>query len=357
MKLKSFYIFILLLLLSSCKQDDPQYLHHEVLPVQQRDDREYPLTLLEIDKNIDVLLVIDNSGSMGTIQRNVIDNSKLFFSKFAKQPFVNWKVGLISTDHTDDPYVGFDSSLDYTQVNSSDPGSLDKVVERFQTAVSRLGVNGSASEYSFFNVKRVLDLYDGVNRSPRFLRDRSHLVVIMITDEEEQSKRAPGVSNPSFYEPANFFNAITRYISSSNILRFYGAFNHKELKDCDRFGSYWTGPWRGNPFDELIRISSGFFISACTDNFGNDLARIGEDIVTLIGLPSLLLRRRPIVETLRVYYEGELLPPGRPADGGYWFYEEETNTINFYSMDFVKDFENDHLEIDFDIDDGIRRRK
>lgn len=345
----------LILLASACNKDDANYLHHEVLPVQERDEREYPLSLLEIDKNIDVLLVIDNSGSMDSIQKNVIANSKLFFEKFARQAYVNWKIGLISTDHTEDPYIGFSNPLDYTMVSSTDPASFDRVVERFQTAVSKLGTNGSASEYTFFNVKRVLDLFDGVSRTPRFLREKSHLVVIMITDEEEQSKKAPGVSNPSFYEPVNFYNTLNRYINSGNILRFYGAFNHKELKDCKSSYS-WNQPWRGNPFDEIISISDGFYISACTNNFGTDLARIGEDIVTLIGLPSLLLRRRPIVETLRVYYEGELLPAGTQEEGGYWFYEEETNTINFYHLDFVRDFENDQFEIDFDIDDGIRRQ-
>ncbi len=348
---------LLLVLFVSCNGEDPNFLFHENIPVQQRDERLYPLSTLEVDKNIDVLFVIDNSGSMDSIQKNVIKNSKLFIEKFAKVPYINWKIGLISTDRKDNPYIGFElrNALDYTMVDLRDPSSLDRVVSEFQGAVSDLGTSGDASEYTFFNVKRVLDLFDGVNRSPRFLRSNSHLVVIMITDEKEQSKTAPGVGNPSFYEATNFFNGLSRYIDSGKILRFYGAFNHKELQGCDT-GFSWSEPWQGNPFDEIISISQGFYISACTDNFGSDLARIGEDIVTLIGLPSLLLRQRPIVESIRVYYQNVLLPSGPKSEGGMWFYEEDSNTINFYTMDFVEDFENDNFVIDFDVDDGIQRQ-
>lgn len=357
MKLPTLLSLFTLALATGCNGDQASYLYHEHVPIQERDEREYPLSTLEVDKNIDVLFVIDNSGSMDSIQRNVIKNSKLFIEKFAKVPFINWKIGLISTDRKDNPYIGFElrNQLDYTMVDQRDPTSLDRVVSEFQGAVSDLGTNGDASEYTFFNVKRVLDIFDGVNRTPRFLRSNSHLVVIMITDEKEQSKTAPGVSNPSFYEATNFYNTLTRYIDSGKILRFYGAFNHKELQGCDT-GFSWTEPWKGNPFDEIISISQGFYISACTNDFGKDLARIGEDIVTLIGLPSLLLRRRPLVDTIRVYYKNELLPPGPESAGGKWFYEEESNTINFYTMDFVDDFENDHFIIDFDVDDGIQRQ-
>ena len=355
MKLITLVSLLSLSLLSGCNGENADYLFHETLPVEQRDKREYPLSLLEADKNIDVLLVIDNSGSMGGIQQSVIKNARLFFEKFAKQSYINWKVGLISTDERDDPYIGFDNSLDYTMVDFQDPASFERVISRFQGAVSRLGTNGSASEYTFYNVKRVLDLYDGVSRSPRFLREKSHLVVIMLTDEEEQSKTVRGV-NPQQYEAPNFYNELSRYINSNNILRFYGAFNHKELKGCENMGSYWNEPWKGNAFDQIISLSQGFYISPCTADFGKDLARIGQDIVSLIGLPSLLLRRRPLVETLKVFYKGELLPAGPKDEGGFWFYEEESNTINFYDMDFVDDFERDHFVIDFEVDDGIRRK-
>jgi hypothetical protein len=285
---------------------------------------------------------------MGPIQENVKKNARLFFEQFAKQAYVNWKIGIISTDQNEPPFLGFEKSFDSSMVDPSDPNSFNRVVEEFQTAVGRLGTSGSASEYTYYNIKRAVDRYNG-SLGESFLRANAHFVTIMISDEEEQSDDF----SPTQYDPLAFYNTMGQYISSNKILRFYGAIKHKDLPGCTSGGGF--SPWIGSSFERIIKVSDGFAISACKDNFGTDLAQIGEDIVSLVGLPSLLLRRRPRVETIKVFYEETLLPPGRDEDGGYWFYEEETNTINFYRMDFVQDLENDRFFIEFDIDDGINR--
>lgn len=346
----NFLLLFLLSFLSGCN-GDTAYLFYEELPALQQDDRIYPLSLLQVDKGIDVILVIDNSGSMAGIQNNVIRNAKLFFEQFAKQQYVNWKLGIVSTDERERPYLGFETSFDSSLIDPRDPNSFDRVVDTFQEAVGRLGTNGSASEYTFYNVKRHLDDYDGGRGDEGFLRSNSHLVVIMISDEEEQSAQGFGAQT---YEALNFYNTMLKYIPSNKILRFYGAIDHKDLKDCD---GTWGDPWVGSEFEKIIRESNGFVISACIDNFGSELAKIGQDIAALVGLPSLLLRRRPKISTLKVFYEDKLLKPGPEELGGVWFYEEQTNTINFYNMDFVVDLENDRFRIEFDVDDGINRRK
>ncbi len=343
--MKNKRLFFLVLFLYSCIGGKTEYLFHDTIPVQEQDDRIYPLSLLKVSKKIDVLLVIDNSGSMQGIQNNVITNASLFFEQFAIRRYVDWKLGLVSTDRAETPYLGFETSFDSSLIDPRDPNSFNRTVETFRGAVSRLGTNGSFNEYVFYNTKRVLDLYNGRSGN-RFQRDNAHLVVIMISDENEQS----GEFGQS-YEATTFLNGLSQYVDSSKVLRFYGALALKGLRGCtNNFYEY-----TGSQYEKIINLSDGFVISACINNFGNELARIGKDIASLVGLPSLLLRRRPVVETLKIYYEGNLLSSGRREDGGFWFYEEETNTINFYSIDFVQDIENDHFRIEFDIDDGINR--
>ena len=351
MQSKILLMLAALALLSTCKDTD--YVSYGIptdpppIPIQEVDNREYPLSLLQLDKGIDVLLVIDNSGSMGGIQENVKKNAKLFFEQFAKQPYVNWKLGIISTDQSQEPFLGFTSSFDSSLIDPRDPTTFNRVIQQFQDAVGRLGTSGSASEYTFYNIKRAIDRFNG-SSGESFLRSNAHFVTIMISDEEEQSD----TFGANQYNPLSFFNTMGQYISSNKVLRFYGAIDHKDLPGCT--GSFGE-PWLGSAFEQIIKVSNGFVISACKDDFGNDLARIGEDITSLVGLPSLLLRRRPKVETIEVYYEDTLLPPGREEDGGYWFYEEDTNTINFYRMDFVQDLEKDRFFINFDVDDGLNR--
>lgn len=349
MKIKSLIMITFLTFFMSCKED-PKYGFFYDLPKQEMDKRIYPLSLLESDKNIDILFVIDNSGSMYNLQQNVINNSKIFMEQFATQPYINWKIGMVSTDKSEAPYIGFDSSFDWTLVDSRDPTSLDRTVQTFQDSVARLGTNGDASEYVFYNIKRVLDLYDGrgTTRS-RFLRSDSHLVVIMVTDEMEQSKDDFG----ALYDAPEFFNTMSSYIAGNKILRFYGALNRVDLPGCNSPGD--QEPYKGSQYEKIIDISNGFHISACLPDFGNELARVGKDIASLVGLPSLLLKQRPKPETLRVYYKDRILAPGPKDLGGIWYYDDVTNTINFYTMEFVQDIKNDYFKIDFDVDDGLDR--
>lgn len=344
------YLILLTLIFSvSCGQETKYAYYDNTAPIVA-DKRIYPLSLLESDKNIDVLLVVDNSGSMNSIQQNIIRNSKIFLEQFAKQPYINWKIGLVSTDRREEPYLGFDTPFDWTLIDYRDPTSLDRTVVRFQDAVARLGTDGDASEYVFYNVKRVVDLFDGKTPNrPSFLRQNSHFVVIMITDEKEQSMEDFGAA----YDVPPFVKTMSAYIAGNKILRFYGALSRKDLKDCSNPGDYDT--YAGSQYEAIINLTKGFNISACIDDFGTELAKIGKDIASLVGLPSLLLKQRPVADTIKVYYKNKLLSPGSKENGGVWFYEESTNTINFYTMEFVEDPRNDYFKIEFDVDDGHDR--
>ncbi len=357
-----------LILLVGCEstfKDGEEYVHYETLPEEQQDSRVYPLSLLQLDKKIDVIMVIDNSGSMSSIQRNVATNAALFFNEFAKASYVDWKIGLLSTDWTEEPYLGFGRSFDSSLITDSDPNSFGNVVAEFQTAVGKLGINGSATEATFVPIHNKLEEYNGRSASrPSFLRDNAHLVVISITDEPERSMEisnstwnpAPPNYNRNLYEATAFYNFLSGYVNSNKILRFYGGIQNRELPGCSTDGG-WNGQTLAeSQYGRIMDISDGFYVPACSDRFGVDLARIAEDITSLVGRPSLLLRRRPKVETIKVYYEGRLLKPGSEAKGGFWYYDEASNTINFYGLDFVGDIENDTFEIDFEVDDGIIRQ-
>ena len=339
-------IFLSALLFSvSCKDTKYAYFYEHKIPELVVDKRIYPISLIE-DNNIDIIMLIDNSGSMYKIQQNIINNSKIFFEQFAKQSNINWKIGLISTDKADAPYLGFDKPFDWNLIDFNDPTSLDRAVSQFQTAVSKFGTSGSSNEYVYHNIKRNIDLYDGKTPGrPAFLRPNSHLVVIMISDEEEQSAEL----GPLYEAPA-FYKAMNNYVAGNKVLRFYGALGMGDLEGCDTPGDRST--YAGSSYETIINLTHGFNISACIPDFGTHLAKIGKDIASLVTLPSLLLKERPIVATLKVYYKDQLLSPGPKELGGKWFYEEKTNTINFYSMAFVKDPHNDTFKIEFDIDDG-----
>ena len=246
----------------------------------------YPSGQLGSDEKIDVLVVMDNSRSMQRIHDKLIAKAETLFEQFVNSG-VDWKLGIISTSVQESPYLGFDSPFDSSMIDPNDPATSANAVRTFNVAVDALGLRGDVLEYIFYNTKRALDVYGPTTLNP-FLRENAHLAVIMISDEPEQSEEIYG----SLYQAQNFYDHIKQYIESDKVLRFYGIFMSKDLKDC-QFG---YRNYAGSPFEEIIDLSDGLVASACTSpiEFGDELAEMARDITSLVGTSSSPSNRGPL---------------------------------------------------------------
>ena len=324
--------------LSSCQKDD-NYVYYSDPPRQGLEDNEYDVRTLR-DAKVDILFVIDNSGSMGSIQSNIVKNSALFMRNFLLNNDMKWKMGIISTDKDDAPYLGFNTPFDKQFADSTTPGD---VVITFQNAVNRLGVFGDASEYVFYNTHRMIE--DVAYKS--FFRPEAHLVVIMVTDEDEQSEKKFGGQ----YEAYSFLNVLRLFKPGDKIIRFYGAFRFEDLQAC----GIASDKYKGSPFETVIEETAGMHMSACTHDFGTQLSEIGKDILSIVDSPKMILKERPVLGSIRVYYDGVLLKPGKRSDGGLWYYSERYNTINFYHLNFMPSRDDSKIRITYDVEDGVDR--
>jgi hypothetical protein len=351
--MKILLLVSLLFNILSCKNSDYVY-HYDPDPTRKNQNTGngniYKLKHLGLDAKVDVLFVVDNSGSMSSIQKNIVKNADLFMNEFIMQRHINWKLGVVSTDNSEDPYLGFNSLYGSDTFDYTDPTSITDGVQVFKDAIDSLGTSGDYVEYIFYNTLRAFDNYSGSTPiNPQFIRDSSHLAVIMVTDEEEQSESRYG----SKYEPITFLNTVKTRVNKFRKVRFYGALNRIDLEGCDNPGDRTT--YSGSKYEKIIDESGGFHISACLDDFGTRLADIGKDIASMVKSPGIALRGKPKVHTIRVFYKDTELCPGAERDGGKWYYEDKSNKIVLYSFSFVEDFKNDYLKIDFDLDDGIPR--
>jgi hypothetical protein len=328
-------LIFLSMLAISCNQD-ANFLHYDNPPPQRESKKTYSIKAIQNDTKVDILWVVDNSYSMDPIQQNIVNNAGLFMQEFLSHKYLNWKMGLISTDDSEDPFLGFNIVFDHT--------SIDQVAT-FQTAVNSLGVNGSASEHVFYNVIRMMRDYS------YFFRNNSNVAVIMVSDEKEHSESDHG----SAYSALNALQTIRTYINPKRKLRFYGALKASDLQNCPPNPGWDYGPYAGSPYEEMVTATKGFTISACVTDFGQKLAEIGKDIVKLVESPKVLLDERPVMESIKVFYKDKELPSGDQTSGGYWYYDDYYNSINFYDLSFSTDFDNDDILIEFDIDDGIDR--
>ncbi len=266
---------------------------------------------------IDVLWVIDNSGSMMTHQKNVIDNTKYFMNAFTSKKALDWKMGLLSTHQGDAPYIGFKPKdiLDHT---TKDP------VGKFQDAVKGLGWNQGCPELVFEPVM------DAFTKYPGFSRKNSVLAIMALTDTMEEGPTLKG----------QFEKALKAEKGNMKLVKFYGTFAGES------FGCRGELPWKypGSPFEYFVKLTKSKSFSLCAPDFGKNLALVAEDMVSSVVHSKVTLKDRPQVESLQVFYKGDTLPGGSPDSGSKWYYDFDLNAVSFYDLDFAED-ENSSVEV------------
>jgi hypothetical protein len=219
----------------------------------------FPSALMAGDhaKPVDILWVIDNSGSMSPHQMNVIRNTESFMNVFTAQTQRQWKMGLVSTSKSEGPYIGFTPQ---TLLNYKSPNPI----ELFQNAVGKLGTYGEDVETSFQPTLDVLKAYPG------FLDPKSPLALIIVTDEEEQSVEGP-MGLP--LSVRKFVDELIRIKGgkASKVIT-YGVF--QTVEKCGSGILYQT-----SRYSQFMKLSGGKDFSLCDPDFGSVLANMASDLV------------------------------------------------------------------------------
>ena len=371
-------LFLILFLLCSCSQRKTGYVFHDNIAPLERYDEVYALSTDFIKAKVDILMVVDNSGSMANINQNIDDNAHIFFNTFIERQDIDWRLGIISVGKSKPPFLGFVRPFG-SSVNDSE--NRAGIIVQFRDAFSLVRSESEYNEYVFYNVERVLmnERYSG------FRREDAYLIVIMITDEKEHSAKLLVNQGDDYYDADVFLNRLSNQLNTKiDKIRFYGVleavfYKNLGLDNCDysKGTTYRANPIYGNcieqdicrgsfgdniaysisQYKKIIEATNGKVVSGCDQNFGEKMAMVGDDIASFVAMTKIPLERRPKLDTLEIYYGDELIIPGRSEDGGMWFYEETSNSINLYNTGFMSEVKGYELSVKFDIDDGINRNE
>lgn len=299
-----------LFLLMGCQKGE-DFLHHVVPQPPETLNFTHKLKELQGESRVDILWVIDNSASMGSYQQAVIRNADLFIQEFVKkQTILDWKMGLLSTDETEPPYIGFTPG---TELNKSTANP----VTAFTSAVNQLGIYGSGIEKPFLCAQRAL------NNSPQFLRQGAILALILLTDAAEQSSI-----------PGKDFVQFLSQLKGGNLKQvvYYGVLGPTDW-NCPASDSYWK--FANSPYEAMRGSLGGKDFPLCSPTFGSNLADMGKDLVKRVTSPRIALSKRPQTDTLRVSWRGNELKGGPKSEGGLWTYDFDLNAIIFPDLDFA----------------------
>ena len=276
-------------------------------------------------QDVDVLFVVDCSGSMSEEQDNLAKNFKNFISE-ASTWKNDYRVGLTSCDTE-----GHSGQLLGT------PRWVDSSTWASFTDNVKLGTNCSGTERGLAAAQMALSLpntadstvpcttnadctspegcYEGFCGGPNrgFLRKDATLEVVFVSDEEDQSS-----ADLAFY--VNFFKNIKGFYNSN---LFHA---HAIVGPSGGCSSSAGDAVAGNRYIDIAKDTGGNFISICEPDFASGLKSIGE---IAFGLKAqFFLTRTAEPSSIEVKVADVPCPP---TSGGVnnWAYDAPSNSVVF----------------------------
>ncbi|MCC6138135.1 MAG: hypothetical protein IT287_05855 [Bdellovibrionaceae bacterium] len=285
--------------------------------------------------DLDILFIIDDSGSMGVHQANVAANASLFADAIVKTKFLDYHVVVITSSIGPGfTFPGTPSSpgggklFGKTRyVDRTTPNGLFVLAENIQ-----VGTNGDATEQFFDPLELALSqpLVSGYNGG--FLRPDSYLALIFVTDTDDQSKKNDAQS---------IFDFLVKLKGNANKI-FVGAAFIPDAEAAVCSGESDIGTSDNLP--DFFRLTKAITFSLCDPDFGEKLAEIGRVIAR--RAQTMYLKKIPKKGTIKVIVGSAEIP--NDAKSG-WTYNPVVNGIEFGpNIDWEVFPDNTFPQVDFE---------
>ncbi len=250
----------------------------------------------EVYEQVDILWVVDDSGSMSGAISAVEQNFDYFMDSFL-QVGLDFHMAAVTTDMDDATHMGqFQGTELVIDSNHPQPKQL------FMDMVSQ-GANGSADERGLEAVQAALSepLVSGANAG--FLREDAALAAIVVTDEDDSSS----VSASDF---ANWFKGLK---ADPTKVSFSAICGDPGL-GCQEWTSWNSGgiitASAGTKYLDVKDRTNGVWQSICTNDFGQVLDYLSlnvsgmTDVFYLTQTPSNIAQMTVEVDGVQVTYSG-----------------------------------------------------
>lgn len=316
------------------------------------DSTQFQQSALFEPRKIDVLFVVDNSGSMFTSQTNLAQNFPSFINSFKDKGY-DFRLAVTTTDaFYGDQFLNVGCSictLQQTQFRSSSDVTggvpihiLDNNTPNLEdvfSATVKVGTGGSGDERAFSSFKAALDspLNSGFHRPSAFL------AIIIVSDSDDFShddiNLNESYSQPTLHSINNYVDYLKRFTRGNSTTDFsvstIGVLDDtcKNLLNQERKIS--------TRYMELSDATGGTKNSLCSP-FDSVLNNISTQIASNVQA-QFQLNRTPIESTIRVIVDGILIP--QDATNG-WSYNAASRTITIHGSYFPES--GAHITINFD---------
>lgn len=296
-------------------------------------------------RKIDILWIVDNSGSMESSQQALTANFSSFINSFVAKGY-DFRMAVQSSDAFLGKFNNNNSLRRFKDgigSNRSGVYVMDKntpnIADVFLKNAS-LGINGSGDERVFSSFLDTLD-YSG---NSDFRRPDAFLAIIIVSDEDDFSATTATYLNNNYNSPnlipvqtyVDFLNSYTLGPQDYSV----NTISILDQACLDNLNASFSGRRIGTRYIDLATRTGGVIGSLC-GNFGATLSEISRSIVKLAS--SFKLDREPIVSTILVKVNG-LVIANEPVNG--WTYNPTNRTISFNGSSVPS--EGDQVSITFD---------
>ncbi len=297
-----------------------------------------------VTNKLDILWVMDNSGSMQNLQTNVANNFNSFISDFVDKNY-DFQIAVTTTDTWRAPYINPNLAKFRDGADGNNSGvfvitpETPNVIQTFITNITQ-GVNGGGDERAFQSFKEALS--SPLNAG--FVRDDGFLAVIIVSDEEDFSHSGTNhdddYNNPNLYPVQDYEDYLDTLTNSTGASRRYSV-SSISIWDTPCLNA--NTPWGriGIRYGELVDATNGEKGDVCSSDFASTL----DDIQTKIAELStqFYLSREPVVSTIEVWVNGN--PILEDADNG-WTYDPVAVSLVFHGTSIPS--QGAQILVDFD---------
>lgn len=255
---------------------------------------------------VDILFVIDNSGSMSGHQSRLAQNIALFVDEFSKLKLIDYHIGVISSDDGDGGRLKGKTLF----VDQKTPNGLTILKRDLM-----LGTGGSGTEMMFDPMVDALGSIVAQTYNLGFYREEAYLITIFITDAEDQSY----VSGPR--DAMNFLVKLKK--GDKNKILSFGAIVPSNVNDCER--DAFDTPERIEEFLGLSVNTGNNILSLCDNEYGKKLVEFSKSIVTAVNKP-IILDQKPSLASIKVFFGTQELKSDLKTG---WSFDPKDNSIKF----------------------------
>lgn len=240
---------------------------------------------VKTNNKVDVLVVIDNSGSMNPEQQNMAQRFSTFFDKLAG---LDWQLGIITTDVSADTpkkdgrFLEFSGMAGKFILNSS--MDLTAAKTAFSATIQRPANEGHFAEQgvgaSYRAIQRSKDPAKPENApNVAFFRDQSALTILVVSDANETNQYGTQTQNI----PQNLINLVQSSYPQKPMV-----FHSIVVKSGDSVCLGQSGnEGYGKTYEQASQLTGGLIGSVCATNYSDQLKAMGQSTVDMVKSVTL----------------------------------------------------------------------